>query len=147
YCIVRSPQGDVFLLRRSKTGEESRLRDKLSIGVGGHINPVDGGSPETDLVAASCRRELDEELVIEGPRRADPVGIINDESNGVGSVPFGLVFLVTTETARVSVRETQLLKGEFVSPRSLKETWSGDRGRFETWSDLIIAKWPVPGAS
>ncbi len=40
YSVVLC-DGKVFLLRRTKGGGEARLFDKLSIGVGGHINPID----------------------------------------------------------------------------------------------------------
>lgn len=42
--VVRHGRGyepEVLCLRRTTKGGESRLHDKLSIGVGGHINPVD----------------------------------------------------------------------------------------------------------
>ena len=40
YTVVQV-EDRVLLLRRLRTGGERRLHDKLSIGVGGHINPVD----------------------------------------------------------------------------------------------------------
>ena len=143
YCVVRNAAGEVFLLRRLKKGEETRLHDKLSIGVGGHVNPGDERE-ESDIVAASCRREIQEELDVSGPYRAVPVGAINDESNDVGSVHFGLVFAVDTGAARVAVRETHLLHGEFVAPGTLLEQWKSSRARFESWSDLILERWPLP---
>jgi len=139
YSVVRNGRGEVFLLRRSGSGEEKRLRDKISIGVGGHINP---GDEAGDVVADACRREIEEELLVSGPFRAEPVGVINDESNDVGSVHFGLVHAVETGDARVSVRETNLLRGEFVSREALLEEWRASRPRFESWSDLIIERWP-----
>lgn len=141
YSVVRNSRGEVFLLRRLKSGEEKRLHDKLSIGVGGHVNP---GDEKGDIVAASCRREIEEELSIDGAFRASPVGVINDESNDVGSVHFGLVFAVETDSALVSVRETNLLHGEFVAGDALLEQWRSARARFESWSDLILERWPLP---
>ena len=41
YCVLL--RGDeIFLMRRKPKGGESRLFNLHSIGVGGHINPVDG---------------------------------------------------------------------------------------------------------
>jgi len=140
YAVVRNARGEVFLLRRKKAGEEKRLHDKLSIGVGGHVNP---GDETGDIVATSCAREIEEELEIGGPFTTSPLGVINDESNDVGSVHFGLVFAVDSGDARVAVRETHLLSGEFVTPEALFEERRTARERFESWSDLIIERWPL----
>jgi len=130
---------EVLLLERLKAGGESRLHGKLSIGVGGHINPVDGlGEEPGAVLEAGCRRELDEELVLDTPYALQSVGVINDESGDVGSVHFGLVQVARCERPAVSVRETHQLQGSFIGRRALKELAARERGRFETWSALII---------
>ena len=58
YTVVVSGDGGVFLTKRLPQGGESRLVGKLSIGIGGHINPVDHG----DIIAEGTARELEEEL-------------------------------------------------------------------------------------
>jgi len=132
---------EVLLLKRLDTGGESRLHGKLSIGVGGHINPVDEGGPaDDDVLDAGCRRELDEELVLDTPYTLQPVGVINDESGDVGSVHFGLVQVARCETPQVTVRETDQLEGSFVSIATLKDYARDERDRLETWSALIIDK-------
>ena len=35
--------GDIFLMRRTRAGRDVRLHDRYTIGVGGHVNPEDGG--------------------------------------------------------------------------------------------------------
>ncbi len=131
-------EGEVLLLRRKEAGGEARLHGKLSIGVGGHINPVDEVTEPGAVLEAGCRRELDEELVLETPYTLEPVGVINDESGDVGSVHFGLVQIARCETPDVSVRETDVLEGSFASVATLKELAARERGRLETWSALII---------
>ena len=34
---------DIFLMRRSRAGSDVRLHDRYTIGIGGHVNPEDGG--------------------------------------------------------------------------------------------------------
>src|SRR5688572_3846683 len=41
YCVVADEERVLLMKRRAKGGE-ARLHGKLSIGVGGHINPIDG---------------------------------------------------------------------------------------------------------
>jgi len=130
--------GEVLLLKRLDSGGEARLHGKLSIGVGGHINPVDGPENDLDILEAGCRRELDEELVIDTDYELEAVGAINDESGDVGSVHFGLVHRARCAGPQVTIRETDMLEGSFVSVDTLKELLADEPDRFETWSALII---------
>ncbi|MHC5211215.1 MAG: hypothetical protein ACYTG2_10895 [Planctomycetota bacterium] len=138
---------EILLLRRLSQGGESRLHGKLSIGVGGHINPVDGDgngdgdcSAEADLLDAGCRRELEEEIDIRCPYTLSAVGVINDDASDVGSVHFGLVNVARCETPDVVIRETEILEGSFVTLDALRELQRTEPGRFETWSALIIER-------
>ncbi|MGQ0553429.1 MAG: hypothetical protein ACT4PU_09435 [Planctomycetota bacterium] len=143
---------EVLLLRRLGKGGESRLHGKLSIGVGGHINPVDLGAPTSaagkaalssssaDVLDAGCRRELEEEIEIRSPYTLQTVGVINDDASDVGSVHFGLVNVARCETPDVAIRETEVLEGSFVTRKALAELARSEPARFETWSALIIAR-------
>ncbi len=132
YLIVRH-RGQLFLFQRSPAGGEARLHGKYSIGVGGHINwsDVEGAA---DVVAAGLRRELEEELTIDGPWRARLVGVLNDDRNRVGQVHFGLVHIVEVEKPGVAVRESESLAGRLVDPHEVRAL----RDRMETWSQLIL---------
>jgi predicted NUDIX family phosphoesterase len=132
YLIVRHTDR-LFLFQRSAGGNEERLRGLFSIGVGGHINRGDVVGA-TDLVAAGLRRELDEELVIHGAWRSRLVGVLNDDSNAVGRVHFGLVHVVDVESPDVAVRESEALTGRMAS----REDVLAVRDQMETWSRLIL---------
>jgi predicted NUDIX family phosphoesterase len=140
--VVRG--AEVFLLRRTSKGGEVRLHNKLSIGVGGHINPVDlptdqGGRPaqsRNPIPAATQREVADEELRLSSPYEVHTVGILNDDSNPVGAVHVGLVQVLTVEGA-VEVRETDQLEGQFATIDELKAQLA-DGANFETWSSLLI---------
>ena len=57
YVVLR--RGDeIFMTRRLKKGGEARLHGLMSIGVGGHINPVDDVDRENVLLRG-LERELD----------------------------------------------------------------------------------------
>jgi len=132
YLMVRC-QDQLFLFQRLGTGGEARLHGKYSIGVGGHINrsDVDGAA---DVVAEGLRRELEEELVLEGPWSARLVGVLNDDSNAVGQVHFGLVHVVKVVRPTVKVRESKTLTGSLADPGEIRAL----RDRMETWSQLIL---------
>jgi len=133
YCLVTAG-GKILLLRRLTGQGEARLHHKLSIGVGGHINPED---LQGDVLRGGTMRELAEELEIDGEFRVEPVGVLNDDSTEVGSVHFGLVQKVTVDRGEVRVRERKLMEGSFVSPKELRELAREDE-TFETWSSFLI---------
>ncbi len=133
YCVLMRDDS-IFVLRRKERGGESRLFNLHSIGVGGHINPVDGAR---DPLLAGLERELEEEVEIDGNFLADPLGVINDESQAVGSVHFGMVYGIKPE-GDVRVREVDQLEGEWVSTEQLVRRVRAERESFESWSALII---------
>jgi predicted NUDIX family phosphoesterase len=140
YCVVTSGERILLTKRRAKGGE-ARLHDKLSIGVGGHINPVDrvdGTDLDgTDLVLAAARREIAEELEVRGEYELELLGYLNDDSNPVGAVHVGLVFAART-TGSVRIREEDVLEGQLVVPAELHASRSSD-ANLETWSSILIA--------
>ena len=156
--VIRQGDGgtpEVLCLRRTKAGGEARLHDKLSIGVGGHINPEDmqgassGASSDSpsqgysqerdgsDPIAAATRREVaEEELSIDGPYTVHRVGLLNDDSNAVGAVHVGLVQVIAVK-GPVAIREVDQLEGSFVSVAELQRL-AATGANFETWSSLLL---------
>ncbi|MCC6741949.1 MAG: NUDIX domain-containing protein [Planctomycetia bacterium] len=130
YAMVRCGRRVLTLTRLAKQTEK-RLHNKMSIGVGGHINP-DGGLE--GIVERGLRRELEEELHVRAEARIRPVGYINDDSSPVGSVHFGLVFEVLAATEDVSVRETELMEGGFRDAGELPALAE----RMESWSRFLV---------
>jgi predicted NUDIX family phosphoesterase len=125
YVIIR--HGDsVFLLRRSRKQTESRLHDKLSIGIGGHINP------DTSDLLAGLQKELDEEVAVGGDYEIRFAGILNDDTTEVGRVHVGAVYILETATGDVRVLETEKMSGQWVPLSELGE----HRDAMETWSQI-----------
>jgi predicted NUDIX family phosphoesterase len=135
--VVMARGHDVLLLKRTKQGGDSRLHDKYSIGVGGHVNPedaADGGDP----IAAATRREIEEEIVLETSLDLEPIGWINDDATPVGAVHVGLVVLGRLGDGRVAVRETDKLEARFSPLDELERLAADPRVDFETWSRMIV---------
>jgi predicted NUDIX family phosphoesterase len=132
YCIFR--HGDrVLHYTRGKSGGESRLHAKISVGVGGHVNPVDMGEGRTGAAAyhAAVTREIEEELELPGPHEHRIVALLNDDSNAVGQVHLGIIHLVDLQSDAVTSREDALADLAF-SP--LTELRGELFDRLETWS-------------
>lgn len=154
YCVLRRGP-EVFCVERTQRQGEQRLHGLLSIGLGGHVNPIDSLEPsDSGRLRVALRRELDEELSIRwsaalGPPRL--LGLLNDDSNPVGQVHAGLVFVLDFDpTSRidltnanteacdvVQIRETSAMRGGFTHLADAPGLWQ-DRGRFESWSRLLL---------
>lgn len=131
YVVVRDAEA-VFLMHRTDAGGDARLHGRASIGVGGHLNPVDEGE---DALLAGLRREWDEELDAPWEPEFHLVGLLNDDSNPVGAVHLGVVFSVEADGGPVRVREHDKLVGAFADRDAVAASWE----RLETWSRLVAS--------
>jgi predicted NUDIX family phosphoesterase len=129
YVVVRDGPS-VFLMHRTDAGGDARLHGKASIGVGGHLNPVDHGE---DPLMAGLRREWAEELSAGWDPEFELIGLLNDDTNRVGAVHLGVVFSVEAAGRVVDVREHDKLVGAFASADDVAAAWD----RLETWSWLV----------
>ncbi|HET9541183.1 MAG TPA: hypothetical protein VFQ46_11335, partial [Candidatus Limnocylindria bacterium] len=64
------------------------------------------------------------------------VGMLNDDSNPVGSVHLGVVFTVEAASRPVRVRETDKLSGRMADASEVAAAWE----RLETWSQLVATE-------
>ena len=130
--VVLLQNGRIFSTRRLNKGGEARLHGKISVGIGGHINPVDETEREQVLLRG-LQRELEEEVSIEMPGPLVPIGVINDDTNSVGSVHLGLCFTMEVQ-GEVFVRETEKLTGGWMTPEALRAEWDN----METWTQIAL---------
>lgn len=126
-------QGTVLALERRRAQSESRLHGKISLGVGGHINPIDQHEDFSKLITQAMARELQEELWLKLDKQPCFAGIINDDSNSVGSVHLGLHYILRI-TSQPTVRETDKMQANWLSLPQLEAL----RTRMETWSQILL---------
>ena len=137
--VIISDGEKVLHYVRGKTAGERRLVAKGSIGIGGHINQEDetffnregfGLQAFQDAV----KREVCEELSVQGAFDARPVGLINDDSTEVGRVHFGVVHVLKRTPEQVKKSEQVITRMEFLSAANLK----AKRDQMESWSQLCL---------
>jgi predicted NUDIX family phosphoesterase len=127
YLVVRDGTR-YFLMRRTKGGADDRLHDRWSIGVGGHLNPGDGG------LDRGLRREWQEELDADFIPEFRLVGLLNDDTTDVGRVHLGAVYTADVGGREVAIRETDKLTGAFAEAADVAAV----ADRLETWSRLVF---------
>src|ERR1700690_714090 len=135
YVVVTDGKSILHYVRGKKAGEQ-RLVAKGSIGIGGHINDEDHTLFAVGLQAfqEAVKREVCEELAIQGAFDARPVGLINDDSTGVGRVHFGIVHVLFCTPEKEKKNEQVITQVEFVPLEQLKAR----REQMETWSQLCL---------
>ena len=127
YLVLRDGER-YFLMQRTTAGADARLHGHYSIGVGGHLNPGDGG------LLGGLRREWVEELVADFVPTFRLVALLNDDTTPVGSVHLGAVYVADAAGRAVMIRETDKLRGAFATPDAVRAV----ADRLETWSRLAF---------
>jgi predicted NUDIX family phosphoesterase len=135
YVILRHGP-DVFHYVRGKESGEGRLHAKGSIGIGGHIQPGDVTlfSTGRNFYMSAAAREVSEEVRVETEHRERIVALLNDDSNPVGQVHFGIVHMWWLESPAVQKRERQITRCGFLPPEELRTR----RDTLEGWSQLCL---------
>lgn len=120
----------------NRQGSEKRLHDLWSIGIGGHINPVDQTGQNDSfqqILIAGMERELDEELDLR-PEKDHPdfIGVISEEVTDVGKVHLGAVFRILTPSPEQFAPGPELFQFRWENTDTL------DRLNLELWSRLAL---------
>jgi predicted NUDIX family phosphoesterase len=132
YVVMK--HGDhVFHYTRGLGGGEKRLRALRSIGVGGHINPVDHQASEHPY-RQGMLREVAEEVALGSAYVEQCLGFINDDALPVGQVHLGIVHVFELDAPSVERREKVLTDAGFAPIQQVK----CDLESFETWSQFVI---------
>jgi predicted NUDIX family phosphoesterase len=118
YVIIYNPSTrNVFGYKRHKKRpgqdfKEMRLHGKFSIGVGGH---VDKEEIKIDVLTDATMRELREEVRMHSYSVPKVFGFVNDDSDPVGQVHFGIVALVETLSEVKGVKGDEVTDERFYS--------------------------------
>ena len=115
-------------MQRTTAGGDARLHGRYSIGVGGHLNPGDGG------LLGGLEREWHEELIADFVPAFRLIALLNDDTTEVGAVHLGAVYVAEADGRPVAIRETDKLTGAFADPAEVAAVID----RMETWSRLVF---------
>lgn len=141
YGAIVNDNNDIFVYKRWGTGSnawESRLHEKISFWVWWHIELEDENSVE--ILEDALVREVEEEIDInnEQVKSVSLVWYINDDSNDVGKVHFGVFYVVKVHTSNFDLLDGELDNGEFVSIQQLENMIASDQYDLETWSEIAF---------
>lgn len=136
--VLISCNGKYLSYVRGKRAGETRLVAKRSMGIGGHINPIDNEVPLfadfREIYTTAVQREVTEEINVESRYSDRIVALLNDDTNEVGQVHLGVVHHWTLDSENVSRREQMITQLEFMEIAALQKV----RDTMETWSQLCL---------
>ena len=136
YALLQCGE-NIFVYRRGKLLAEKRLHGNYSLGIGGHISVTDPGLFGTSY-DDGLKREINEEVTIESPYTQRVVALLNDDSNDVGKVHFGVVHILKLEKPLVKPREKSINETKFVGitdlQKNIEDLRTGRRFAFRIFS-------------
>jgi len=137
--VIMAHNGKYLSYVRGKRAGETRLVGSRSIGIGGHINPIDNEAPlfDTDfrhMYLTAVEREVAEEVSLDTAHTDRIVALLYDQSNEVGSVHLGIVHFWKLDAPNVTKREQMITQMAFMTPDELHKV----RDSLETWSQLCL---------
>jgi predicted NUDIX family phosphoesterase len=128
--LVYTYDNRYFLMQRQAKATEQRLKSKYSLGIGGHIRQEDIGE---NSIFDFARREFHEEVAYTGNFEIEPLGILNDDSDAVGQVHAGFVFLLKGEHANIKVK-SELKSGVLLPLEELHDFYD----YMENWTKIVF---------
>lgn len=150
--------GKFFVYQRGgkdSTDEEKRLQEKISIGVGGHIEPFDS------LLIDSLYRELDEELIFKKNGQEinlkdnegnitkksftnlvdiEIIGLIKNELTEIDECHLGLAFKINLidRDLEIKIKEGENIDGKMMSLIEYQDWIKQGKVIPEFWTDILI---------
>lgn len=118
-----------FVMQRKASASEQRLKSKFSLGIGGHVREED--MRDGDIENWSIR-EFNEEVSYNGKLNVKLVGLLNDDSNDVGKVHMGMVFILEGDNDQIRVK-SELKSGVLIKKDDLKNYFDS----MESWSQIV----------
>ena len=126
--------GEVLVYKRLVGGGEARLHGKASVGIGGHMNEVEGKTI-FEMLKINAARELNEEVGVseeDALNNLHFIGLINDDKTEVGQVHIGVVYECKVDKQLVEVKEDNTLVIKWMTGEEAKA-----EENYETWSEFL----------
>ena len=135
YVLLKDANtNEVLVYKRLVGGGEARLHGKASVGIGGHMNEVEGKTI-FEMLKINAARELNEEVGVseeEALNNLHFIGLINDDKTEVGQVHVGVVYECKVDKSKVEVKEDDTLVIKWMTANEAKE-----EENYETWSEFL----------
>ena len=128
--LVFEHENKYFLMQRQAKATEVRLQSKYTFGIGGHIRQED---IQGNDIPTWAQREFEEEVDYKGSYTIEPLGLLNDDTNEVGKVHIGFVFLLHGDSADITVK-SELKSGTLLTLEECEHFYPN----MESWAQIVF---------
>jgi predicted NUDIX family phosphoesterase len=138
YIVIKHKER-IVLYKRAKHGEERRLHNHYSIGLGGHIQISDAEFYKDNIrfiqtLEKAANREVAEESIINTIIDKKFLGLIIDNTNDVGRHHIGILYVWESEKPVIISGEKAVADCKFVAVKSIIE----QTALMESWSQIAL---------
>ena len=133
YIAMINDKNEILTLKRLTTQSEKRLHNKISLGVGGHVNNKDSETP-LEAFKKGMQREIDEEVKVKLMETPEFLGVIYDNTTSVGQVHLGMAYKVKIDF--FGINEKDKFEYSWKTPDEL----ANEIEAMENWSKFILNK-------
>jgi predicted NUDIX family phosphoesterase len=139
YVLIRCNDKFLYYIRGKRSGEQ-RLALNGSVGIGGHVSLCDDDLLTNynlnvrNIYNNAVEREVSEEIDISTNHTDKIVAVLNDDSNDVGKVHFGIVHIWELKSQNVKKKEAKITKISFMTSEDLRRQTES----LETWSQICL---------
>jgi predicted NUDIX family phosphoesterase len=128
--LIFTYENKYFVMQRKPDARETRLKNKYSLGIGGHIRQED---MQGQCLSEWAQREFEEEVAYKGNLKILPLGLINDDSNAVGQVHVGYVFLLQGNSSNIAIKDEHKA-GSMMTCDEIRSLYNN----MEPWSQMVF---------
>jgi len=135
--MIFSFEDKFFAYKYIKNAGEKRLvNNNYQLGVGGHMNPIDG--KKGNILDFGMMREWNEEVDFKGKIISKKlVGIVKDETTSVEEDHVGLVYHFVGDSTDIKIKETDKMEGMLIDLKDL----SADRTSSSPWMRIVYEEY------
>lgn len=137
--IAVSYEGKLLYYLRANGGGDTRLHQKMSIGLGGHVEAVDVEATEETILSTAIREVKEEVGEHVELLNLKPLGYISSERSEVETVHLGILFTAELSTNQLEIDPEEIAQAEFVTLEELDKLISSDKYDVENWTQIV---WP-----
>lgn len=138
YAIIVNPNTNKIIAYQrgwnDSVAGETRLHGKRSLWVGGHIELEEKDSPNP--LHATLIKEIQEEIGVKSLLNVKVIWYINDNTDEVGKVHFGILYVVYTDENNVHIGDGELKQVFFKNIDEIEEIMNSENCDVESWSRI-----------
>ena len=144
-ALVTDSAGLHYVFRRVKNTRDD-LKGRVTLVVGGHVEPDAESSSLCELLLATLRREMEEEVGIADFADAKPLGVVIDNSTVLSSRHVGFVYEVVWNLPLVARATDEFSRRSQLNGHlATKEELTIFHSQLDPWSRLIFEDRIRPG--